>query len=174
MVSLTSFGKCPSLEFTGWILSCCRLTQSVELHEWTMAKDLSLDFPLAAWFCSISVLQRLFHTEVFKGRLQNIVVESRKPWHLYADWSKWSFTLIWSEQSSAIWKYRIFTQCIKAECIHLLLGALKMFFTTAFYVCVPCQWMWVFKPALLLGFHLFLPWHNCVILKSYLIPKSLW
>lgn len=43
------------------------------------------------------------------------------------DWSKWSFTLIWSEQLSAIWKFGIFTQCIKAEYTHLLLGALKMF-----------------------------------------------
>lgn len=60
------------------------------------------------------------------------------------DWSKWPFTLTWPEQLSAIWKYGIFSQCIKAEYTYLLLSAMKMFlplhFTASVYL---IEWMWV-------------------------------
>lgn len=127
----------------GWVLSFCRLTQSVELHAWTVAKGLSLDFPRGASFC------RIWGHPKVACRLQNIVVVWRKPRHLYvfmlpSAWlSKWSFTLIWPEQSSAIWKYGVFTQCIKAEYTHLFLNALKMFlplhFTVSLYLTSECE-----------------------------------
>lgn len=135
----------------------------VELHRWAAAKDLVLDFLLDVWFCRIWGLPKVV------CRLQNIVVGWEKAQHLCAfmqsDWSKWSFTLIWPEQSSAIWKYGGFTQCIKAEHAYLLLGAMKMFsplhFTASAYL---IQWMWVCSLHCCWGF----------IHSLYGIIKSFW
>lgn len=56
----------------------------------------------------------------------------------------WPFTLIWLEQLSAIWKYGVFTQCIKADYTCLLLGAMTMFLLLYFTTSLPfIQWMWV-------------------------------
>lgn len=60
------------------------------------------------------------------------------------DWSEWPFTLIWPEQLSAVWKYGIFTQCIKADDTYPLLGAMKMVLPLHFAASVYLiQWMWV-------------------------------
>lgn len=67
-----------------------------------------------------------------------------------------SLTLIRPEQLSAIWKYGIFTQCIKADCT-----CYENVFTTAFYgICIPYTVNVSLQSALLLGFHPFLSWHN--------------
>jgi len=54
------------------------------------------------------------------------------------DWSKRPFTPSWPEQPSAIRKYGIFTQCIKAEYTYPLLSAMKMLlplhFTASVYL----------------------------------------
>lgn len=163
IVSLTSFGKCPSVAFMGRALSCCKLTQSVELHGWVVTRDLVLDFLL-----DVCVISQDLRTS--KGCLQTAGCRCGVKTTAALLWSYASLSLVgvnglsqwlaWTAQCNMeTW---ICTQCIHTHC-----SVLRKCFTTAFYIIsIPYTTNVSLYSALLLEFHPFLPWHHSVFLNS--------